>query len=125
MRTATTIAKGHDGKWTIVHSPDVDLLEQHSGFRKLLSAVGVHAQFSEVRFQESDQRARVLKFITPEAQAEREKQRAAIEAQLKKDAEAKAKAAAAKKAKADKEAADKQAAFIKAEKAKEEQNKNK
>lgn len=53
MRTAVTIAKSTGGDWKILSSPEVAIHEQKSAFQ-LMRVTRTHAEFSEVRYQESD-----------------------------------------------------------------------
>lgn len=99
MRTAVTVAKDHQGKWTMLSGPDVPATKQKDVFRKMRGPGG-HKDFAQVIYQESDSHAQVLNFRNPKAQEEfearrKEQQAAAIKAgeAEKRDAEKNALAA--------------------------------
>lgn len=64
MRTAITLTKTHAGKWALVASPDVPLLEQKNSFREF-RASKAHKEFAEVVYQESDGHRETIRLITP------------------------------------------------------------
>jgi ribosomal protein L22 len=61
MRTAVTVGKTHRGEWALMSGPEVPLVEQLQSFRKLIGQK-TNPVFCQVRLQESDGAARVLKF---------------------------------------------------------------
>lgn len=75
-RTAHTIARGHDGKWQLVATPDDQLIEQKRQFR-LLRAAKSSEKYSQVIYQESDGPAEMIRLLTPKAQKKIEDQAAA------------------------------------------------
>lgn len=72
-RTAHTIAKGHDGKWKLISTPDESLVEQKRNFR-LLRAEKSHDKFSQVIYQESDGHSELIRLLTPEVKQKVEEQ---------------------------------------------------
>jgi hypothetical protein len=64
MRTADTLAKTHDGKWVVVHSPEVPIHEQREQLRKLLGQP-THPDFAVLQYRESDGDSRTLRFGKP------------------------------------------------------------
>lgn len=93
MRTAVTLAVSHKGKETLLAGRTVAIQKQKDAFRKLQVA-GVHEEYSEVNYQESDgAHVQTIRLEHPDvAEARRI-------AQEKSDAEAKAQAVADAKAK--------------------------
>jgi hypothetical protein len=63
MRTAITIGKSHEGKWSIISDPSASIVEQIAAFRgfKLLES---NDEFAEVRFQEDDDSSVSIHFLT-------------------------------------------------------------
>lgn len=89
-RTATILGKTHEGKWELISTPDVSILDQNKVFRSMLGSRS-HDKYSLIRYQESDGPERVIHLRTPDAQAaidlEREESNKEVEAQAKKDLE--------------------------------------
>ena len=77
-RTAITLAKAHNGKWTILGNPEDSLLEQKKNFRQMRGDKA-HEKYIAVIYQESDSPAENIRLITP---AEKEQQTAARAAAL-------------------------------------------
>lgn len=75
MRSAVIIGKLHTGGWKLISDPDKNMIEQRTNFRSLRVSKS-NDTFSEIRYQESDGHAEILRFLTPEAAAKREEQRA-------------------------------------------------
>lgn len=89
-RTATILGKTHKGKWELISTPDVSILDQNKVYRSMLGSRS-HDKYSLIRYQESDGPERVIHLRTPDAQAaidlEREESNKEVEAQAKKDLE--------------------------------------
>lgn len=87
-RTATLIGLTHDGKWEMIASPGVSILEQQKTFKDFLGRRG-HEKWSQVLFQESDGHARIVRFLTEskakEAAHNRAKEQDAAKKQAKLD----------------------------------------
>lgn len=75
-RTAITLAKTHKGDWTLLASPDANLIEQRKNFRAL-RADKAHKDYATVIYQESDGPAEILRLITPAQKKKQEEQAAA------------------------------------------------
>ncbi len=75
MRSAVIIGKLHSGEWKLISDPDKNMIKQRANFRSLRISKS-NDTFSEIRYQESDGHAEVLRFLTPDAAAKREEQRA-------------------------------------------------
>jgi hypothetical protein len=53
MRTAHTLAKTHDGKWLMLHGPDIDLNVQYKSFRSLLGT-RTHPDYALISYWENE-----------------------------------------------------------------------
>ena len=74
MRTATTLARGHDGKWALVAGPDVPIVKQLADFRGA-RVDAAHKDIAELRYQDSDGLVMRHVMLSPKDFAAREKLR--------------------------------------------------
>lgn len=75
-RSAFTVARTHKGEWRVLATPAVSLIAQAKAFREM-GGQRHHAEFAEVRYQETDGPARILYLRSPEQQEAHEKLRKA------------------------------------------------